>query len=333
MNDSSNWRDLVVSFDEAGLEQLRRGAGAAVNSLATTPAGPRSRLSPHEIHELIATLDVCPDEGVALDAVLEELGTKVWAHGVVPSDPACVAHLHPPSLLPAVVSELAIAAANQSMDSWDQSPAATEVELHLLGWLAKLIGLPAGASGVMTSGGTASNVLAMTLARSAAAQRLGVDVLKSGLPPEAARWRVLCSDQAHFSLQRAAQQLGLGRDAVVTVATTAAGQMDLAALDTTLEGLTPEGLEVIALVATAGTTDLGVIDPMVEIAARAQRHDAWFHVDAAVAGAFLLSERLRPLLAGLELADSVTVDFHKLWWQPFNASALIVADVARFDLL
>jgi L-2,4-diaminobutyrate decarboxylase len=333
LSDSSNWRDLVVSFDEAGLDQLRRGAEAAINSLAATPTAPRSNLSPHAIYDLIATLDVCPDEGVALSAVLEELGTKVWANGVVPSDPACVAHLHPPSLVPAVVSELAIAAANQSMDSWDQSPAATEIELRLLSWLADLIGLPSSASGVMTSGGTASNVLAMTLARSLAAQRLGVDVLKSGLPPEAARWRVLASDQAHFSLQRAAQQLGLGRDAVVTVATTPSGQMDLAALDATLEGLTDQELEVIAIVATAGTTDLGVIDPMGEIAERARDCDAWFHVDAAVAGAFLLSERLRPLLAGIDHADSVTVDFHKLWWQPFNASALVVADVARFDLL
>jgi L-2,4-diaminobutyrate decarboxylase len=89
----------------------------------------------------------------------------------------------------------------------------------------------------------------------------------------------------------------------------------------------------MAIVGTAGTTDLGVIDPLVEIAERARRSGAWFHVDAAVAGAYLLSEQLRGRLLGIDLADSVTIDFHKLWWQPFNASALVVRDVARFELL
>ena len=265
--------------------------------------------------------------------VVAELGGVVWANGVVPIDPACVAHLHPPTLLPAVVSELAIGATNQSMDSWDQAPAATEVELHLMAWLAQLVGFSTRASGVMTSGGTASNGLALTLARSWVAATLGVDVLQSGLPAEASTWRILCSDQAHFSIQRAAAQLGLGRDAVVSVASNAAGVLDVNALDVALDDLARCGLVPLAIVATAGTTDLGAIDPLVALAERARRVGAWFHVDAAVAGAFLLSERLAPTLSGVELADSVTIDFHKLWWQPFNASALVVSDVARFDLL
>jgi L-2,4-diaminobutyrate decarboxylase len=285
------------------------------------------------LHELIATLDVCPEEGVELQSVLAQLGSLVWANSVVPSDPACVAHLHPPTVVSGVVTELSIAATNQSMDSWDQAPAATEVELHLMTWLAKLIGMPEAASGVMTSGGTSSNVLAMTLARSWASHKLDVDVLKDGLPPEASKWRILCSDQAHFSIQRSAAQLGLGRDSVATVATLASGSMDVAALDETLRRLTREGLTPIAIVGTAGTTDLGVTDPLFEIAERASRYETWFHVDAAVGGAFLLSERQRPRLVGIELADSVTIDFHKLWWQPFNASALLVRDVQRFDLL
>jgi L-2,4-diaminobutyrate decarboxylase len=333
LNDAPHWRDALVAADDHGLEVLDAAALSAVASLKRTSAGPRSDWTPSRIHDLIGSIEICPDEGVELDTVLAQLGDAVWRHGVAPGDPACVAHLHPPTLVAAVVTELSIAATNQSMDSWDQSPAATEVELHLMDWLAKQIGLPPESSGVMTSGGTASNVLAMTLARSWAAAKLDVDVLKSGLPPEAARWRILCSDQAHFSVQRAAGQLGIGRDAVVTVATAASGAMDFAALELELGRLAAAGLEAIAVVATAGTTDLGAIDPLEAIAALAREAKAWLHVDAAVAGAFLVSDRLRPRLAGIELADSVTIDFHKLWWQPFNASALVVADVARFDLL
>jgi L-2,4-diaminobutyrate decarboxylase len=219
------------------------------------------------------------------------------------------------------------------MDSWDQSPVATEVELRLMGWLSQLIEFPETGSGVMTAGGTASNILALTLARSWAAASIGVDVLKSGLPDEAKRWRILCSDQAHFSVQRAAAQLGLGRDAVITVATTPTGQLDVGELDAALEQIKSFGESPIAIVGTAGTTDLGVIDPLEALADRARRCGAWFHVDAAVAGAFLLSGQLRGSLSGIDLADSVTIDFHKLWWQPFNASALVVRDAACFDLL
>ncbi len=333
MNDIPDWRNLVVTLDDDGLTALARGVDRVIESLRSVEEGPRSNRSPDQLHELVTGLEICPEVGIALETVLEELGSIVWANGVVPSDPATVAHLHPPALVPAVVTELAIAATNQSMDSWDQAPAATEVELHLMQWLANLIGLPDSGSGVMTSGGTASNVLGITLARSWAAAKLSVDVLKSGLPPQAADWRIICSNQAHFSVQRAAAQLGLGRDAVVTVATTSSGSMDIEALDAMIEELSRLGLHAIAVVGTAGTTDLGALDPLTAIGERARQHSMWFHVDAAVGGAFLLSGRLRTGLAGIELADSVTIDFHKLWWQPFNASALVVRDVESFDLL
>jgi L-2,4-diaminobutyrate decarboxylase len=183
------WRDIFVSLDEQGRQQLADAAQVAVESIQRS-AGPRSALSPTELHDLIWETDVCHDEVTPLTEVLQEFGTSVWANSVVPFDPACVAHLHPPTMIPSVVTEMSIAVLNQSMDSWDQAPAATEVELHLTSWLANLMGMPASGSGVMTSGGTASNVLGITLARSWAASLIGVDVLKTGLPSQAATWRI-----------------------------------------------------------------------------------------------------------------------------------------------
>lgn len=333
MTTHESWRNLFVTTDEDGRRNLVTAAEVAIENLANTATGPRSEWSPAMLREAIWSLEICPDQGAPLHAVLQAMGTLIWTHGVAASDPACVAHLQPPTLVPAVVAELSIAATNQSMDSWDQAPAATEVELHLMSWLAATVGFPGTGSGVMTSGGTASNLLGLLLARSAVGAAHGIDVLQSGLPPRASRWRIVCSDQAHFSVQRAAAQLGLGRDAVVTVATDASGAMDISALDETLDELRRAECQVMAIVATAGTTDLGAIDPLADIAERATRARAWFHVDAAVAGSFLLSDRLAPRLSGIELADSVTIDFHKLWWQPFNASALIVRDVQKFDML
>lgn len=326
------WRDIFVSLDEHGRQQLADAAQVAIESIQR-PAGPRSALSPTELHDLIWAIDVCPVDGTPLTEVLQEFGTSVWANSVVPFDPACVAHLHPPTMIPSVVTEMSIAVMNQSMDSWDQAPAATEVELHLMGWLADLMGMPPTGSGVMTSGGTASNVLGITLARSWAASLIGVDVLKTGLPPQAATWRILCSDQAHFSIQRAAAQLGLGRDSVVTVASSPSGAMDISALDSSIAEQIKAKHTIIAIVGTAGTTDLGVMDPLDDIATRCEQINAWFHIDAAVVGSYLMSPKLSPMLHGIARADSVTIDFHKLWFQPFNASALIVKDVERFDLL
>jgi L-2,4-diaminobutyrate decarboxylase len=152
--------------------------------------------------------------------------------------------------------------------------------------------------------------------------------LGAGLPPEAARWRIVASSAAHDSVRRSAHVLGLGRRAVVGVATDDAGRIDVAALDETLDALVRAGLTPIAIAATAGTTDLGAIDPLGAIADRASDRGAWLHVDAAVGSALALSERLAPLLAGIERADSITADLHKLWFMPIGASALLVRDVA-----
>jgi len=326
------WQQHFVSSNERGLELLSTAAQQAVSSIQR-PSGPRSSLSPTELHDLIWATDICPNDGTPLAEVLNEFGATVWANSVVPFDRACVAHLHPPTMIPSVVTEMTIAVMNQSMDSWDQAPAATEVELHLTSWIAQLMGMPSTGSGVMTSGGTASNVLGITLARSWAASLIGVDVLKTGLPSQATSWRILCSDQAHFSVQRAAAQLGLGRDSVVTVSSSESGAMDIAALDSVIAEQIAAQHSIIAIVGTAGTTDLGVVDPLDAIATRCEQLNAWFHIDAAVAGSYLMSPQLAPRLHGIARADSVTIDFHKLWFQPFNASALIVKDAERFDLL
>jgi glutamate/tyrosine decarboxylase-like PLP-dependent enzyme len=190
----------------------------------------------------------------------------------------------------------------------------------LVRWLARLHGLGPAGSGVMTLGGTGSNLLGLLLAR----DRAGADVRRAGLP-DGRDWRILASAAAHDSVRRSAALLGLGTDAVTAVATDARGSMSVEALDAALAA---PG-RVIAIVGTAGTTDLGAIDPLDALAERAAAHRAWFHVDAAVGSGLLLSDTLRERLRGIERADSVTADLHKLWWQPFSASALLVPDVAR----
>ncbi|MEV4611118.1 aminotransferase class I/II-fold pyridoxal phosphate-dependent enzyme [Kitasatospora sp. NPDC049258] len=237
-----------------------------------------------------------------------------------PADPACAAHLHCPPLAVAVAADLAVGALNPSQDSWDQAPAATAFETELLAELAELVGFPPGeAAGVVTSGGTESNLLGLMLARD---RTLGGEVELNGLPA-GARPVILASRAAHFSVQRAAALLGLGERAVLTVPVDRELRMDPAALADTLAEAERSGRTPIAVVATAGTTDTGAVDPLHQAADLAARHGAWLHVDAAYGGGALLSARLAPLLDGIARADSVSLDWHKLGWQPAAAGVFL----------
>ncbi|MGE4030798.1 MAG: aspartate aminotransferase family protein [Thermoleophilia bacterium] len=251
--------------------------------------------------------------------------------GVRTADPGAAAHLHAPTLIASAVAEMIVGATNQSMDSYDQAPAATLVEDLLVRRLAELVGPGGGGSGVLTAGGTASNLLGLLLARDRAAREAGADPRDHGLPPDASGWAILASEAAHDSVRRAAAVLGLGEAAVTSVAVDERGAMDVGALDAALAALRQDGRRPIAIVATAGTTDLGAVDPLAALAARAAAAGAWFHVDAAVGSALALSPRLRALLDGIMAADSVTADLHKLWWQPIGASALLVRDPAALE--
>ena len=324
---------LFLSAAADSHAQLREHAATVIDALtgAQLADRPYSGADPAALAAAIAAIDPCPEEGVEFAQLLAALSDQVLAHAANVAHPHCAAHLHCPTLLPAAAAELAVGATNQSLDSFDQAPAATLVEDHLVRWLAGLLGFPAAGSGVLTSGGTASNLLGLLLARERASARVDGHPAGAGLPAPHACWRIVASQAAHDSVRRAAAVLGLGTDAVVGVATDRLGRMDVAALDATLAALTAAGLQPIAIVATAGTTDLGAIDPLGEVAERARACGAWLHVDAAVGSAFALSPRLAPLIDGIEQADSITADLHKLWFMPIAASALLVRDVALLD--
>ncbi|MFC1434626.1 aspartate aminotransferase family protein [Streptacidiphilus sp. N1-3] len=296
------------------LSALRDGA---VRRDGPLPAGGPAAVA-EGLAELLAPQSLLPDTGdpKALRLLTEALA----ATAADPADPYCAAHLHVPPLAVATAADLAASALNASLDSWDQAPGSTSVELAVLRVLAGLVGFarPEAAVGVLTSGGTESNLMGLLLARDSAAKDSGA----------AARLTVHCSTAAHFSLARAASILGLGADAVVPVDTDPDGRMDPRLLDWGLADTRAAGRTPVCVVATAGTTDLGAIDPLPVIGAVARRHGVRLHVDAAYGGGALFSRRLAPLLAGLGEADTIGLDLHKLGWQPIAAGVLLARDAA-----
>lgn len=320
---------LTSAQDSKTLYQRLVSEAAQIICIAS-PDGPYPGRSATALANLIDT-DFFPEVAPSFEHVASTLRTVV-SNSVVVSHPNTAAHLHCPPLLAALAAEVVISALNQSMDSFDQAPIATVLEQKLIRWLCAEIRLPATADGTFTSGGSQSNYMALLLARDAYLhQHWNWSAQKAGLPPEARRLRIFCSEVAHFTVERSASQLGLGSDAVVRVAVDAHFRMNPASLRDSLETTQAAGLLPMAIVATAGTTDFGSVDPLPELPSLARTAGAWLHMDAAYGGALLFSSQHRDKLKGIDAADSIGLDFHKLFWQPIPCSAFLLRDAQHFD--
>ncbi|PCR88783.1 pyridoxal phosphate-dependent decarboxylase family protein [Natrinema ejinorense] len=320
---------------DAGSAAYAAATDAATRAVvtATNRATPYSGADPDALRDRFADRRVLPESGQPVEETLAEVTDDVLSDVVGVFDPGCVAHLQCPPTIPGLAAEVLVAGTNQSMDSFDQAPAPSVCEERVVSELCDLVAFPAGADGVFTSGGTQSNFQGLLLARAwFCRDRFDRDVQAEGLPSRADDLRVVTSEAAHFTAAQAAAQLGLGEDCVVEVPTDDSYRMDLDALDSTIADLRADGTRPFALFGTAGTTDHGAVDPLSELARRATEHDLWFHVDAAYGGALLLSDRERATLDGIAQADSVAVDFHKLFYQPISCGAFLLRNGSRFRL-
>lgn len=336
MNSRNTWQDQFIQLGAQGASryQAAMAAGVAqITDLFASAERPYSGLDPMALQRRIRDIAFPDVPEQALSAVLKEVRDEIAAHAVIVQHPHCIAHLHTPVLLSGLVAEMFIAAQNLSMDSWDQSGAATFVEQRVVEHLTGLFGYPQGADGVFTSGGTQSNFMALLMARDNFLWRRHAHRVRAdGLPAWASKLRIIASAKSHFTVDKAAIVMGLGQKAVVKVPTRDDGTMDADTLDSIVNGLLGDGLIPFAVVGTAGTTDHGAIDELTRIGDIARHHGLWFHVDAAYGGALIVSQS-RHRLAGIELADSMTVDFHKMWFQPVSCGALLLRDGTRFQHL
>ncbi|QIP86383.1 aspartate aminotransferase family protein [Streptomyces sp. Tu 2975] len=293
---------------------VTEGVERVANRLATTRR-PFTGVTPDQLAPVVSAIDLDRPLGDA-SAALDELEDVYLRDAVYFHSPRYLAHLNCPVVIPAVLGEAVLSAVNSSLDTWDQSAGGTLIERRLIDWTAQRIGLGPAADGVFTSGGTQSNLQALLLAR------------QEAKTTDLAKLRIFSSACSHFSVQKSATLLGLGPEAVVPIPVDRDKRMQTVALAAELERCRAEGLVPMAVVATAGTTDFGSIDPLPEIAELAGLYETWMHVDAAYGCGLLASPARRHLLDGIEHADSVTVDYHKSFFQPVSSSAVLVRDAA-----
>jgi len=327
--------EYFLNSSDASAESYRTTITDLANTIAEqikTQQQPYSGESPGSLKNAVDAIDIFPAFGQPLQDVLDNTRHLVLESNISVYHPHCLAHLHCPTFISSLAAEMIISAFNQSMDSWDQSPAATLIEQAVCDKLCAFYGFGDQADATFTSGGTMSNFMALLLARDRySKQNLNWDIQEKGLPAEAGRFRIICGEDAHFSVMQSASILGLGKAAVVKVES--GRQENAQELNKLINQLLTEGLLPIAYVTTAGTTDFGAIGNLGELADCVQRHKMWLHVDAAYGGALMFSETHKHQLQGIEQADSVTIDFHKLFYQPISCGVFMLKDKADFDYI
>lgn len=318
-------RPTVVSDTDRAAEDFREHGHRLIDRMADYLAEVASRpvstpRGPSEIARTFA--EPLPREGRAAEEVWDEAWERVVGDAIHLAHPMYMGHQVAPPLPHAALADALASLLNQSLAVWEMSPTGTVVEAQVMRWLVSALGFPAAAEGTFVSGGSVANLTGLLAAR----EERFPGCWKAGVAKTAAaRGVFFASEHTHYSVERTAGLMGLGADAVIPVPERE-GKMDPAALDQAIRAVRREGRIPFAVVATAGSTATGLFDPLDEIADVCEGAGLWLHVDGAHGASFLLSELLRPLLSGIERADSVAWDPHKMMWMPMSTGAVVVRD-------
>jgi glutamate decarboxylase len=259
------------------------------------------------------------EEGRSPEAVLEA-AEKALRYSVRTGHPRFFNQLYGGVDPAGILGDWISALVNSSMYTYEAAPVGTLVEIALIERMNRLVGFSAG-EGILTPGGSISNLMAVLAARHRAFPRIKRHGVASGEQPV-----LFLSTEAHYSTPRAASVAGFGTDAAVSVATDSAGHLIPEELERAIGSARAMGKTPFMVVATSGTTVAGAFDPIGAIAEIAERHGLWLHVDASFGGGVLLSQRHRHLMAGVARADSVTWNPHKMMGLPLTCSAILVRE-------
>jgi aromatic-L-amino-acid/L-tryptophan decarboxylase len=261
-------------------------------------------------------------EGLPLEQLLAECRTimDLSRHN---GHPRFFGYVASPSTPVGTYGDLIASALNANITCWRSGPAGTEIERLVVRWLGSLIGYSREANGLLTSGGSMANMIALLIASRAKSNNASRQGLWNAGPP----MTVYASEEVHMSVAKAADILGIGRDHVRTIACDDQ-RMRIRALRQSIEADLREGLRPFCVVGSAGTVNTGVVDPLEDIAHIAVEFGLWFHVDGAYGAPGVLDERKKHLFTGLDRADSVSLDPHKWLYVPVDAGCLLFRDAA-----
>ena len=300
-------------------EAMRRAGYATVDALVDRLAAPAAgpvlrRASPDEMRARLSGPP--PEQPGDYPDVLARLLTDVLPYASRTDHPGYFAFIPSFTTWPAALAELAAAAANPYCGAWMESAGPAQVELEVIDWFRTWLGMPASTAGVLVTGGSAANLTALLTAREAAGGPSGDEI-------------VYVSDQAHSSLARTARAMGLRTGQVRVLPTDGTWRLAPDTVAAAVRADRAAGRVPFALCASGGATNTGAVDPLAGLADVCAAEGLWLHVDAAYGGFAALTPQGRALLAGIERADSVTLDPHKWLFQPMECGSVLIRDGAR----
>jgi aromatic-L-amino-acid/L-tryptophan decarboxylase len=223
-----------------------------------------------------------------------------------------------------MLADLLASGTNPNVGSGDQAPAL--VEGQVVDWMKQVLGFPPEASGLLVTGGSMANIIGLAVARHVKA---GVNVKEDGLFPAAARMMFYGSSETHNSIVKGLQLLGFGKRSFSPIPVSTDFRIRIAALQDTIRRDKENGLKPLGVIGNAGTVNTGAVDDLAALADLCAEHGLWFHVDGAIGATLAISPKLRPMLHGMERADSLAFDLHKWMQMPYDVGCILVRDEAQ----
>jgi glutamate/tyrosine decarboxylase-like PLP-dependent enzyme len=260
-----------------------------------------------------------PEFGEDATKVLDELCRELTDQGFHVPAANYFGLMNPTPTYMGVLAEALVAALNPQLATLARSQLASKIEIETVRWIGERVGWQGDFNGTFTSGGNEANFSGLALAL--AAKFPGA--IEEGVASIGARPLAYASEEAHHSLDKSTGLLGLGRKALRRVEVNDHFQLDPAKLETTIQQDRAAGHRPFCVIATAGTTNSGIVDDLVAVAEVCRRHDLWLHVDGAYGAAAIFSDKHRDAVRGIELADSITLDPHKWLAVPFAAGVIL----------
>ncbi|HEY8606501.1 MAG TPA: pyridoxal-dependent decarboxylase [Noviherbaspirillum sp.] len=313
----------ACSLDPSDWESLREQGHRMLDDIIDHMAGLRGQpvWQPAPAAVRASFREPMPREETPLAEVHARFMRDILPYGIGNAHPGFMGWVQGGGSAAGMLAEMLSAGLNANVGGRDQIP--VEVERQVLRWVRELFRFPDAASGLFVTGSSMANLIAVLVARTAA---LGTGVRQSGLAASGLRLTAYASVAAHQCVSQAIDLCGLGTAALRLIPTDAMGRMDTALLAATIAADRRAGCTPFFIAGSAGTVDIGAIDPLSALADIAAREGVWFHVDGAYGALAMLSPRIAPRLAGLERADSIAFDFHKWAQVPYDAGFILVRD-------